>query len=30
LDLIEFISQSCELRCKRYWFLSDSCCWKFK
>ncbi len=30
LDLIEFISQSSELRCGRYWFLSGFCCWKFK
>jgi hypothetical protein len=30
LDLIEFISQSWELSCGRYWFLSGFCCWKFK
>jgi hypothetical protein len=29
-DLIEFISQILELRCRRYWFFSDFFCWKFK
>jgi hypothetical protein len=25
-----FISQFSELRCERYWFLSEFCCWKLK
>jgi hypothetical protein len=29
-DLIEFISQFLELRCGRYWFLSEFGCWKFE
>jgi hypothetical protein len=29
-DLIKFISQFSELRCRRYWHLSGFCCWKFK
>jgi len=29
-DLIEFISQFSELRCKRYWFSNKFCCWKLK
>jgi hypothetical protein len=28
--LIELISQFSELRCERYWFWSEFCCWKFK
>jgi hypothetical protein len=27
---MKFISQFSELRCRRYWFLSGFCCWKFK
>jgi len=29
-DLIEFIAQFSELRCRGYWFLGEFCCWKFK
>jgi len=30
LDVIKFISQFLDIRCGRYWFLSEFCCWKFK